>query len=168
MTQMKPVIEQVPFGDHFDYPADLPLTPYEQDRRELLARYSHFARERGHEITGYLIQPAGSEEQLVVELFDATTSQLVVTCATLQRDNGGVGGVWHAVGTLADLARFLPPHVRSVLVLPAEPDNDLGGLFALRSITPVWPVDDPITFTNPQQQARINEPLFYPNGEPSL
>ncbi|MFE7118524.1 hypothetical protein ACFU99_24215 [Streptomyces sp. NPDC057654] len=155
MTQMKPVSRQVPFGDHFDYPADLPPTPYEQDRRDLLARYTHFARERGHEITSYLIQPAGSQEQLVVELFDATTSQLVVTCATLQRDNGG-SGVWYAIGTLTDRARFLPPHVHNVLVLPAEPNSDLDDLLALRSITPMWPVDGNITFTHRHQQTRIN------------
>lgn len=166
MTQMEPVIKQVPFGEHFDYPAGQPVTPYERERRELLARYGRFARERGRQLTSYLIQPAGATDQLVVELFDATASQLVVTCATLQRDSGGAG-MWYAIGTLADLARFLPPHTRNVLVLPAQPDDDMSGLCAIRSITPVWPADE-TTFTNHQEQALSGEPLFYPNGEPSL
>jgi hypothetical protein len=166
MTQLESVIEQVPFGEHFDYPADRPVTPYERERRELLARYGRFARERGRQITSYLIRPAGATDRLVVELFDATASQLVVTCATLHGDNQGAG-VWYAIGTLADLARFLPSHARNVLVLPAQPDDDLGGLCAIQSITPVWPVDE-TTFTNHEQQAIRSEPLFYPNGEPSL
>lgn len=166
MTQLDPVIEQVSFGAHFDYPADRPLTPYERERRELLARYGHFVRERGHEITSYLIQPVGATDQLVVELFDATASQLVVVCATLQRANGGADA-WYSIGTLADLARFLPSHTSNALVLPAKPDDDLDGLCAIRSITPVWPADDS-TFTNHQEQARSSEPIFYPHGEPSL
>ena len=42
-------------------------------------------------IESYLIRPARATDQLVVELFDATNAQLVVACATLQRDNGGAG-----------------------------------------------------------------------------
>ncbi|MET7487100.1 hypothetical protein [Streptomyces sp. NPDC005538] len=166
MTQLKAVIEQVPFGVHFDYPAVRPLTPYERERRELLARYGRFAQEWGHEIASYLIQPVGTPDQLVVELYDATASQLVVACATLQRESGGAGA-WYSIGTLADLARFLPAHTSNVLVLPAEPDDDLDGLCAIRSITPVWPHDD-TTFTNHQQQARSSEPPFPPNSETSL
>ncbi|MGP3953458.1 hypothetical protein [Streptomyces sp. 7N604] len=169
MATQEPVIEQAPFGEHFDYLADRPVTPYEQDRRELLARYARSLQQHGHEITSYLIRPAGSKDQLVVELFDATASQLVVTCATLQRENGWAAGVWYAIGTLADLARFLPAHTRNVLVLPAEPDSDLDGLCVIRSITPVWPADDNATFTSHQDQTRrLREPLFHPNGEPSL
>ncbi|MGW3929828.1 hypothetical protein ACWECC_17240 [Streptomyces microflavus] len=167
MTQQEPVIEQVPFGSHFDYPADRPLTSHERKRRELLARYSRFARDRERVITSYLIRPAGATDHLVVELFDTTNSQLVVTCATLQRDAGGAG-VWYAIGNLADLARFLPSPTRTILVLPAEPDTDLDGLCAIRSITPVWPVEGTDTFTSHQEQTRRSEPLFYPNGEPSL
>ncbi|MER5615972.1 hypothetical protein [Streptomyces sp. NPDC002215] len=166
MTQQEPVIEQVPFGSHFDYPADRPPPPYERERRELLARYGRFAQERDHVITSYLIRPSSATDQLVVELFDATNSQLVVTCATLQR--AGAAGVWYSIGTLADLARFLPSPTRNILVLPAEPSSDLDGLCAIRSITPVWPVDGTDTFTSHQDQARRSEPLFYPNGEPSL
>jgi hypothetical protein len=166
MTQQEPVIEQVPYGSRFDYPADRPLTAYERERRELLARYGRFARERERVITSYLIRPAGATDQLVVELFDATNSQLVVTCATLQRAGGA--GVWYAIGTLADLARFLPSSTRNILVLPAEPSSDLDGLCAIRSIMPVWPVDGTDSFTSHQEQARRSEPLFYPNGEPSL
>lgn len=167
MNQQKSVIEQVPFGAHFDYPADQPLTPYERERRDLLTRYGRFAQKRGRVIESFLIRPAGATDQLVVELFDATNDQLVVTCATLQCDNGE-GGVWYAIGTLADLARFLPPPTRNILVLPAAPDSDLGGLCTVRSITPVWPPDDTDNFTSHQAQARSSEPLFYPNGEPSF
>ncbi|MFI9772200.1 hypothetical protein ACIHJG_35860 [Streptomyces sp. NPDC052415] len=167
MDQQSPVIEQVPFGAHFDYPADQPLTPYERERRDLLTRYGRFAQERGRMIESYLIRPPGATDQLVVELFDATNAQLVVTCATLQRDNGG-WGVWYAIGTVADLARFLPSPTRNILVLPTAPDSDLDGLCTVRSITPVWPADDTDTFTSHQAQARSREPLFYPNGEPSL
>lgn len=145
MTQQKPVIEEIPLGTHFDYPADQPVTTYERDRRDLIARYTRFAQGRGHVLKSYLIRPAESTNQLVVELFDATLTQLIVTCATLQRE--GVG-VWYAMGTLADLARFLPSPTRNILVLPAEPDSDLDGLCAIRSITPVWPADGTDAFTN--------------------
>ncbi|MFH8257864.1 hypothetical protein [Streptomyces roseolus] len=143
MDQQKPVVEEVPVGTHFDYPADQPVTTYEQERRELLARYTRFAQGRGRLLKSYLIRPAGSTNQLVVELFDATQAQLIVTCATLQR--GGAAGVWYAVGTLADLACFLSPPTRNILVLPAEPDSDLDGLCAIRSILPVWPGTDGFT-----------------------
>ncbi|MEU3877834.1 hypothetical protein [Streptomyces sp. NPDC029704] len=139
MDQQKPVLEEVPVGKHFDYPADQPVTPYEQDRRELLARYTRFAQGRGQLLKSYLIRPAGSTDQLVVELFDAIHAQLVVTCATLQRGGAGGVGVWYAMGTLADLARFLPSPTQKILVLPAEPDSDLDSLCAFRSVLPVWP-----------------------------
>ncbi|MFF7953677.1 hypothetical protein [Streptomyces griseorubiginosus] len=147
MDQQKPVVEEVPIGTHFDYSADQPVTTYEQDRRELLATYARFAQERGRLLTSYLIRPAGSTDQLVVELFDATHAQLVVTCATLQRGGASRAGVWYAMGTLADLARFLPSPTRHILVLPAEPDSDLDGLCAIHSILPVWPGTD--GFTSP-------------------
>ncbi|MEU6290404.1 hypothetical protein [Streptomyces sp. NPDC046988] len=145
MDQQKPVVEEVPVGTHFDYPADQPVTTYEQERRELLAEYTRFAQGRGRLLKSYLIRPAGSTDQLVVELFDDTHAQLVVTCATLQRGGAGRAGVWYAVGTLADLARFLPSPTRNILVLPAEPDSDLDGLCAIRSILPVWPGTDGFT-----------------------
>ncbi|MFH0245957.1 hypothetical protein ACGRHY_26880 [Streptomyces sp. HK10] len=159
MDQQKPVLEEVPVGMHFDYPADQPVTTYEQDRRELLGRYTSFAQGRGRLLKSYLIRPAGSTDQLVVELFDATHAQLVVTCATLQR---GGPGVWYAMGTLADLARFLPSPARNVLVLPTEPDSDLDGLCTIRSIMPVWPGTD--GFTSHLE----NEPPSDPIGEPPL
>ncbi|MGW3392144.1 hypothetical protein [Streptomyces cinereoruber] len=162
MDQQKLVVEEVPVGTHFDYPADQPVTTYEQDRRELLARYTRFAQERGRLLKSYLIRPAGSTDQLVVELFDATNAQLIVTCATLQRGGAGGAGVWYAMGTLADLARFPPSPARHVLVLPAEPDSDLDGLCALRSILPVWPGAD--GFTSHLESGRSPGPL----GEPPL
>ncbi|MCX4826349.1 hypothetical protein OG883_42675 [Streptomyces sp. NBC_01142] len=76
--------------------------------------------------------------------------------------------MWYAIGTLADLARFVPAPTRNILVLPAEPDSDLDGLCAIRSIMPVWPVDGTDTFTSHGAQSRSSEPLFYPNGEPPL
>jgi hypothetical protein len=108
---------------------------YEAERREqaLVLAFRDFLEGKGHDVDRLKIVPPGEAKPLFCDLFDNSANTLYEAKGSVER-----GSVRMAVGQLLDYSRFVEPQPSLVVLLPAEPREDLRALLTSARIGLVW------------------------------
>ncbi len=93
---------------------------------DLMRRFESYLRDLGSQVARFEIPLRQSGRRLLTDTFDITENTLWEVKGAADRQS-----VRMAIGQLADYRRYLPPDIRSGIVLPADFSDDQDDLYEL-------------------------------------
>ncbi|WP_191563203.1 restriction endonuclease [Janibacter melonis] len=111
--------------DHFSY-AGIEEAEALRMEADLMRRFESYLRDLGSQVARFEIPLRQSGRRLLTDTFDITENTLWEVKGAADRQS-----VRMAIGQLADYRRYLPPDIRSGIVLPADFSDDQDDLYEL-------------------------------------
>ncbi len=92
------------------------LSAVERREQKLVLAFRDYLERLGHDVVRLKIVPDGEAKPLLCDLIDRSTNILHEAKGTIER-----GAIRMAIGQLIDYRRFVEPHPKLAVLLPAEP-----------------------------------------------